>query len=228
MRRAARRWAFRLCAAGLGLFGALPLLVVLLASWMPVPATPLMVLRLFEGEGWERTWVPLEQVSPHLVPSVLAGEDNAFCQHGGVDWPSLEKAAKEVESGRRSESRGASTLSMQVTKNLLLWPGRDRLRKGMELTYVTWVEMLWSKRRVVEVYINIVEWGPGVYGVEAAARHYFGVGAGELTARQAALLAAVLPNPRDRNASKPSAYISEYARTLERRARDIAPLLDCF
>lgn len=222
------RWSFRLAAAGLGLFGALPLLVVILAALLPVPATPLMLLRLLEGEGWDQAWVPLSEVSPHLVPSILAGEDNGFCQHEGIDWAALERAVSEVEQGQREQQRGASTLSMQVAKNLLLWPGRDRLRKGMELTYVAWIEALWSKRRILEVYVNIVEWGPGLYGVSAAARHHFGVSPADLTARQAALLAAVLPNPRERDAGKPSGYVSERAATLERRARDIAGLLDCY
>lgn len=227
MRRLAR-WPFRLVAAGFGLFGALPLLAVLLAGVLPVAATPLMVLRLLEGEGWRHDWVSLDRVSPHLVPAILAGEDNAFCQHEGVDWKALETAVKEVESGRRDELRGASTISMQLTKNLLLWPGRDRLRKGLELTYVTWIEALWSKRRMLEVYVNVVEWGPGIYGAEAAAQHHFGVAAAELTPRQAALLAAVLPNPIERDAGNPSGFVQERAATLERRARDIAPLLDCY
>ena len=222
------RWPFRLAAGGVGLFGALPLLAVLLAGVLPVVATPLMAIRLLEGEGWRHEWVPLERVSPHLVPAILAGEDNAFCQHEGVDWKALETAVREVESGRRDEIRGASTISMQLTKNLLLWPGRDPLRKGLELTYVTWIEALWSKRRMLEVYVNVVEWGPGIYGAEAAAQHHFGVAAAELTPRQAALLAAVLPNPIERDAGNPSGFVQERAATLERRARDIAPLLDCY
>lgn len=222
------RWGFRLVAGGLLVFGALPLLIVSLAGMLPVPATPLMAIRLLEGEGWRQTWVPLEAVTPHLLPTILAGEDNAFCQHEGIDWSALEKAVSEVESGRRQELRGASTISMQVTKNLLLWPSRDPLRKGLELTYVTWVEALWSKRRLLEVYVNIVEWAPGVYGVAAAARHHFGVAAADLTPRQAALLAAVLPNPIERDAGNPSGFVQERADLLQRRARDIEPLLDCF
>jgi len=222
------RWCFRLAAAALGLFGALPLLVLLLAAVLPVPATPLMLLRLLEGEGWSQEWVPLAAVSPYLVPAIIAAEDNAFCQHDGVDWAALERAVREVDQGKRDQLRGASTLSMQLAKNLLLWPGRDPLRKGLELTYVTWIEALWPKRRILEVYVNIVEWGPGIYGVAAAARHHFGVTAGDLTARQAALLAAVLPNPRERDAGNPSDYVRERAATLERRARDITDLLGCY
>ncbi len=223
-----RRLCFRVAAVGLGVFGALPLLLVLLGGLLPVQVTPLMLLRLLEGEGMRQDWVPLERVSPYLLPAILAGEDNGFCQHEGIDWAALQTAVKEVESGRRDELRGASTVSMQLTKNLLLWPDRDRLRKGLELTYVTWIEALWSKRRMLEVYVNVVEWGPGIYGAEAAAQHHFGVSAEALTARQAALLAAVLPNPIERNAGRPSGFVQERAATLERRARDIAPLLDCF
>lgn len=227
-RAAPRRWLLRLAAGGLGLFAALPLAVVLWAWVLPVPGTPLMALRLLEGQGWNRQWVGLDEVAPSLVPAILAGEDNTFCQHRGIDWPGLRKAAQEVERGQREAARGASTISMQVAKNLLLWPGRDVVRKGLELTYVTWIEALWSKRRILEVYVNIVEWGPGIYGVEAAARHHFGVPARDMTPRQSALLAAVLPNPLEWNAGKPGSYVRERAETLQRRARDILPLLDCY
>lgn len=221
------RWCWRLAALALGFLGALPLLIVLLAGALPVPATPLMALRLLEGEAWRQQWRALNEISPHLPAAVLAAEDNAFCQHHGVDWPAMAKAAKEVRQGQREASRGASTLSMQVAKNLLLWPDRDLLRKALELTYVTWIEALWPKRRILEVYLNIVEWAPGVYGAEAAAQHHFGVSAAQLSARQAALLAAVLPNPREWNAGKASGYISRRAAELQRRMQDILPLLDC-
>ncbi len=228
MARRRGRWLFRLCAAGLGVFGALPLFVVLWTAVLPVPGTLLMVERLVEGEGWSHRWVSLDQVSPALVPAILAAEDNNFCLHEGVDWAALAKAVKEFERGKRDQARGASTISMQVAKNLLLWPGRDVIRKGLELTYVTWIEALWSKRRILEVYVNIVEWGPGIYGVEAAARQHFGVSAAKMTDRQAALLAAVLPNPREWNAGKPGPYVKQRASDLQQRARDIAGLLDCY
>ena len=216
-----------MAAGALGLFGALPLAVVLWSAFLPVPGTPLMALRMIEGEGWRQSWRSLDEISPNLPLAVLAAEDNAFCQHHGIDWPGMAKAWKEVERGKRDESRGASTLSMQLTKNLLLWPARDPLRKGLELVYVTWIEMLWPKRRIVEVYLNIVEWAPGVYGAEAAAQYHFGVGADQLSARQAALLAAVLPNPRKFNAGKPSGYINGRAAALQQRMQDIRPLVDC-
>jgi monofunctional glycosyltransferase len=222
-----RRWCWYLAAGALGLLGALPLLLVLWAGIMPVPGTPLMALRLLEGETWRHSWRPLDEISPNLALAVLAAEDNAFCQHHGIDWPAMAKAVKEVEKGKRDEPRGASTLSMQVAKNLLLWPDRDPLRKGLELVYVTWIEGLWPKRRIVEVYLNIVEWAPGIYGAEAAAQHHFGVSAVKLSNRQAALLAAVLPNPRKFNAGKPSGYINERAAQLQRRMEDIRPLADC-
>lgn len=225
--RSLGRWSWRAAALALGLFGALPLLVVLLAGALPVPATPLMGLRLVEGEAWRQQWRSLDEISPYLPLAVLAAEDNGFCQHHGVDWTAMAKAAKEVQQGQREASRGASTLSMQVAKNLLLWPDRDTLRKALELTYVTWIEALWPKRRIVEVYLNIVEWAPGIYGAEAAAQHHFGVGAERLSQRQAALLAAVLPNPREWNAGKPSGYINGRAAELQRRMDDIRPLAGC-
>ncbi|HKY94462.1 MAG TPA: monofunctional biosynthetic peptidoglycan transglycosylase [Kiloniellales bacterium] len=216
-----------MAAIGLGLFGALPLLAVLWAAFMPVPATPLMGLRLLEGETWRQSWRSLDEISPNLPLAVLAAEDNAFCQHHGIDWAAVATAVKEVDKGKRDAQRGASTLSMQVAKNLLLWPDRDPLRKGLELVYVTWIEGLWPKRRIVEVYLNIVEWAPGIYGAEAAAQHHFGVSAAKLSARQAALLAAVLPNPRKFNAGKPSGYINERAGQLQRRMEDVRALADC-
>lgn len=229
MARRNGRWLFRLCAAGLGLFGALPLAVVLWAWVLPVPGTLLMVQRTVEGEGWRHEWISIDEVPFTLFAAIVAGEDNNYCFHQGVDWTALAKAVKEVERGKRDQARGASTLSMQVAKNLLLWPGRDLIRKGLELTYVNWIEALWSKRRILEVYVNIVEWGPGIYGVEAASRSLFGVPAAKMTERQAALLAAVLPNPREWNAGNPGPYVKQRASELQQRARDLvaAGYLDC-
>ncbi len=225
-----RRWAgygrlaFHLA---LLLLVVLPFLWVLLHLVAPAFVTPLMVQRLTEGQGWSQDWVPLEEISPHLPRAVIASEDNRFCQHRGVDWGAIQEAQEEVESGRRRQARGASTISQQTAKNLLLWPQQSRTRKALELTYVTWLEALWPKKRIMEVYLNIVEFGPGIYGAEAAARTYFGVPAKDLTRNQAALLATALPNPLARNPGQPGSGHAARARRIEGRMRNLDGLVDC-
>jgi monofunctional biosynthetic peptidoglycan transglycosylase len=192
---------------------------------LPPPITPLMVIRLFEGEGLTRDWAGLKVISPYLRAAVIAGEDNLFCQHHGFDVDSIADAYDDWRAGERT--RGASTISMQTAKNLFLWPGRNPLRKGLEAYVTVWLELLWPKRRIAEVYLNIVEWGPGIYGAEAAAQHYFRIPAARLSRRQAALMAAVLPNPRVWSPARPTAYIQERVHVLERRMGQLGPLLAC-
>ncbi|MBK1665001.1 monofunctional biosynthetic peptidoglycan transglycosylase [Rhodospirillum rubrum] len=217
MRTMNGRWRWRRLVL-LGLFIVFlgwPLSLLMVFRLAPVPATPLMVLRLFEGEGLAKDWVPLEAIAPALRRAVIASEDGRFCQHGGFDTKELEKAWSDYQRGDRL--RGASTLSMQTAKNLMLWDGRNWLRKGLEAYDTVLLEALWPKRRILEVYLNIVEWGPGIYGAEAAARHHFGVSAAALSSRQAALLAVVLPNPREWSAGRPGAYVSRRAATIQAR-----------
>jgi len=224
-RPALRRWRRRvLIAAGVVLV-AVPLGLTAIYRVVPVPATPLMVIRLFEGEGWRRDWVSLDDLPRHVPLAVLAGEDNRFCAHHGFDLEQIRAAWQEWRGGGRL--RGASTLSMQTAKNLFLWPGRDFLRKGLEAYLVVYLEALWPKRRIVEVYLNIAETGPGIYGVGAAAEVHFGRPASELGPRQAALIAAVLPNPRRWSAGQPTGYIAERATTLTTRMNQIDPIVDC-
>lgn len=192
---------------------------------LPPPITPLMVIRWIDGEGLRRDWTDLNNISPRLRAAVIAGEDNLFCQHHGFDIGSIEDAYDDWMAGERA--RGASTISMQTAKNLFLWPGRNLVRKALEAYITVWMELLWPKRRIEEVYLNIAEWGPGLYGAQAAAEHYFRRSASRLTRRQAALMAAVLPNPRLWSPARPTAYIQERARTLERRMRQLGPRLAC-
>lgn len=215
----------RLVSAAVLLLVLLPPLWVALYSVVPPPATLLMILRWAEGDGWSRDWVPLEEISPDLRFAVLAAEDNRFCSHWGYDWVELQNAIEDWRDG--DKLRGASTITMQSAKNLFLWPGRDWLRKGLELPFVFWLEAIAGKRRILELYLNVAEWAPGVYGAEAAARHHFGVSAAELSSRQGALLAAVLPNPREWSAGKPGNYVSRRAGTLRGRVRQLGPALDC-
>jgi len=220
-----RKWIVGTLLTIFGLVVVLPVTFVLIFRVVPPPFTPLMVIRLIEGEGIERAWAPLDSVSTYVAPAVLAAEDSRFCQHSGVDWHEFRQALSDwLGEGRM---RGASTVSMQTAKNVFLWPGRSLFRKGIEAYLTGLIEWLWPKRRIVEVYLNVAEWAPGIYGIEAAARHHFGKPAYALTEREAALLAAVLPSPRRYSASRPSSYIRRRAATIQVRSRLITPLLDC-
>jgi monofunctional biosynthetic peptidoglycan transglycosylase len=203
----------------------LPPALLLVFRFVPVPLTPLMVIRLAEGQELHKDWVPLAAIAPALRQAVVAAEDNHFCEHGGFDWTALGQVLDDLRAGERP--RGASTISMQTAKNLFLWPARDLVRKGLEAWLTPQVELLWNKRRIIEVYLNIVEMGPGIYGAEAAARHYFGKSAADLSATEAARLAAVLPNPRAWSPAPPSDYIIRRGRTIQRRIEQLGPMLDC-
>lgn len=169
------------------------------------------------GGRIHQQWVPWEEISPHVAVAVLAAEDQRFPEHRGFDWQAIGDAIGD-DSGRL---RGASTLSQQLAKNLYLWPDRSWARKGLEAFLTVCLEAAWPKRRILEVYLNVVEFGPGVFGVEAAAHRYFGRSAAQLDAHQAALLAAVLPNPKRLSASTPSAYVLQRARRIEQAARQL-------
>ncbi|AWK88055.1 monofunctional biosynthetic peptidoglycan transglycosylase [Azospirillum thermophilum] len=188
---------------------------VLLYRVAPVPATPLMLIRAAGGSGLDREWRPLSAVSPHLVRAVIASEDTAFCRHGGFDWDAIQSALEENEDG--ASLKGGSTISQQTAKNAFLWPDRTWIRKGAEAWFTLLVETLWTKRRILEVYLNIVEWDDGVYGAEAAARHHFRKPAAALTRREAALLAVVLPSPRSWSPSSPGPYVARRAGIIDRR-----------
>jgi monofunctional biosynthetic peptidoglycan transglycosylase len=209
------RFVLRLAVLFLVLFLLLSVAAVALYRVLPPPATPLMLLRAAQGYGMTKTWRPLQEISPNLVRAVIAGEDAHFCQHHGFDRDAIEAA---WERYRRGTGRlvGASTISMQTAKNLFLWPERGWLRKGLEAWFTVWIELFWSKRRIVEVYLNVVELGPGLYGAEAAARHYFGKPAASLTAPEAARLAAVVPDPLDRSTRSPGPEVRRHAAFLLR------------
>lgn len=209
----------RLLLRILALLIALPLAPVLVYRLVPPPITPLMVIRLFEGEGLEKDWVPLQAIAPGLIRAAMAGEDTRFCSHHGFDWQAIDKAIDRYEDGGRP--LGASTISMQTAKNVFLWPGRNFLRKGIEAAFTVLIETLWGKRRIMEVYLNVAEWGHGIYGAEAASRHYFKKPAAALTRPEAAALAAVLPNPRRFSPIRPSAYVGARIRIIEARMNQI-------
>jgi monofunctional biosynthetic peptidoglycan transglycosylase len=197
---------------------------------VPPPVSNLMILRLFTGNGIHKDWVSLDDMAPALAASVIASEDARFCAHYGVDWIEFQEVVGEVFDDDEGPVRGASTISMQAAKNLFLWDGRGPLgaiRKVLELPVALWMDNVWTKRRMIEVYLNIVEWAPGVYGAEAAAQHHFKKSAAKLSRREAALLAAVLPNPIKRKAGKPSKRVRLIASVIERRARTMGPYLTC-
>lgn len=210
-------------AVGL-LFG--PLLLILLFRFVPVPITPLMLLRLAQGYGMHHEWVPYDRISPALAHAVVASEDNLFCRETlGFDWNAL--AGQMMVMGEGERPRGASTITMQTARNLLLLPGRDWFRKAIEAWLTPQIALLWPKRRVLEVYLNSIEFGPGIYGAEAASRRFFGHTAAALTRDQAARLAVVLPDPLALSAAHPTPYLRERAAVIERRIGQLGPLLDC-
>lgn len=203
-----------------------PLLAIVAARFVAPPVTPLMVIRLVQGYGLHRQWTAYEDIAPALSHAVIAAEDNLFCQQVlGFDFAALRTQIEAWQDGDRP--RGASTITMQTVKNLMLWPGRDPVRKILEAWLTPQVALVWPKRRVLEVYLNIVEFGPGVYGAGAAAQVYFGKKASELSAHEAALLAAVLPLPLKWSAASPSPHVRARAAVIERRVREIRPLLAC-
>lgn len=226
-RRAAgwrRRWLRRLIRA-VALLVALPHALLLACRVVPPPITPLMFVRLAEGHGLSRDWVGLADIAPSLVYAVVAAEDNRFCSHRGVDWTELRAAVGDYWSADRV--RGASTITMQTVKNVVLWHRQHVVRKAIEMYLAHYLELIWPKQRIIEVYLNVAEWGPGIYGAEAAARHWFGKPASALTPGEASLLAAALPSPLRWQPDRPTRYLSNRAGAIRRRIRQLGPLLDC-
>ncbi|WP_041770484.1 monofunctional biosynthetic peptidoglycan transglycosylase [Metapseudomonas resinovorans] len=206
-------------------FAAASVVLVILFRWVPPPGSMLMVERKieswFSGEpiDLKRDWVPWEKLPTDLKVAVIAAEDQKFAEHWGFDVPAIRKALTHNERG--GSIRGASTLSQQVAKNLFLWSGRNWLRKGLEVWFTGLIELFWPKQRILEVYLNSVEWGNGVFGAEAAAQRHFGVPAARLSRQQAALLAAVLPNPRKWSPARPTSYVANRAAWIRRQMNQL-------
>ncbi|SCW70766.1 monofunctional biosynthetic peptidoglycan transglycosylase [Rhizobium mongolense subsp. loessense] len=189
------------------------------------PVSTLMLRDIVLLRGYDRQWVSLDDISPVLVQSVMMSEDGQYCFHGGVDWGEMQELVAETLDGEAT--RGGSTIPMQTAKNLFLWNGRSFVRKALELPLAVASDLVWTKRRLMEIYLNIAEWGPGIYGIEAAARYHFKVPASKLSRRQAALLAVSLPNPIDRNAGKPRRGLRTLASVIERRAQGSGDYIRC-
>lgn len=194
-------------------FFASTILSVVALRWMPVYCTPLMFIRLFQQSKADKPWtlhhhwVPLEEISPSLPLAVIASEDARFMQHNGFDYKAIEHAAMRNIKHPEKRKVGASTISQQTAKNVFLWPGRSWIRKGFEVYFTVLIELMWSKERIMEVYLNSIEMGDGIYGAEAVAQWHFGTHAADLTKSQCALIAATLPNPLRFNSASPSPYM---------------------
>ncbi len=218
-RPARRRWLRRLVLATLALFLA-SLVPVMALRFVDPPTSAFMLARQWEMRGQagfslRQEWVDIEDISPQLLIALVAAEDQTFPNHHGFDLDAITSVI--AERGEGGARRGASTISQQVAKNLFLWSGRSWLRKGVEAYYTFAIELFWPKRRILEVYANIAEFGDGVYGAEAAARHFYGVPAARLDARQSAALAAVLPNPRRYRVDAPTPYLQRRRAWIERQ-----------
>ena len=226
--RRRRRWPVRLVWAAVIIVVAILLLPYLLVLLYRVvdPVSTLMLARWLHGARVERSVVPLERMTPALPVTVIAAEDGRFCSHRGVDWKELRERLEDTDD--ISAARGVSTITQQTAKNLFLWPGRSFVRKGLEFPLALWIDLVLPKRRVLEIYLNIAEWGPnGQFGAEAASRYAFNKPVRAITAREAALLAAVLPNPRRRSAKTPGPAVRRLAALYEARAVAQAALAAC-
>ena len=201
--------------------------ILMVVRFVDPPMSAVMAWHWMSGTGIRQSWIPIESVSPHLIRAVVASEDARFCRHRGIDFAALDGAYRRARRLKSLSVRGASTISMQVIKNLFLWQDRTLMRKGLELAITPLMEALWPKRRILELYLNIAEWGPGVFGAQAAARHHFGRTAGRLSRQQAALLAASLPNPQVRRAGQPGPLTRRTALRVRARAANIDSMLAC-
>lgn len=199
------------------------MLTLALVYSLATPPSTLMLGRWLTLQPTQRDSVPLEAIAPVLVQAVVAAEDQRFCLHQGVDWGAL----RDVVDDEEGPSRGASTITMQTVKNVFLWPGRSYIRKALEIPLALMAEAIWGKRRVMEIYLNVAEWGEGVFGAEAAARHWFRKSARDLTRGEAALLVASLPNPILRNPAKPSPGLRRIAGRIQGRMGQVDGLMGC-
>ncbi len=199
----------RFIAKLIGWFFLISFFLVLIFKWVPLPFTPLMAIRYFEHpeEEIKHDWVSIEEISKNLQLAVICSEDQNFESHSGFDIEAIQKAIENNKKGKRV--RGASTISQQTAKNAFLWPGRNYVRKGLEAYFTFLIELLWSKERILEVYLNSIEMGKGVYGAQAAAKSWFGKDAVNLSPNEAAAIAAILPNPREYSANPASNYIGQ-------------------
>jgi monofunctional biosynthetic peptidoglycan transglycosylase len=211
-----RSWLWKLAVGLFVLLVPAPILLLLLFRVVPVPGTPEMLVSLVQGKGANYHWT--DDISPRLERAVIAAEDQNFCTHHGFDWASINKAVQDHDRHPSKPMRGASTISQQTARTLFLVPMRSWIRKGLEAYLTVLLEGLWPKKRILEAYLNLVDWGDGIFGAEAAANAYFGTDAGSLDSAQAARLAAILPNPHKWKAAHPGRYVRRRAGMLVDRS----------
>lgn len=225
-RRSVKRFLLRFTFAFLFLIFMVPAFLLVLYRFEFVhPVSTLMVGEGLVGHGAKREWIEIDDMAPVIYHSVLSSEDGKFCSHSGVDWQALNQVIEDAIDGEKT--RGASTITMQLVKNLFLWPNRSYIRKGLEVPYALMAEVILTKKRIMEIYLNIAEWDKGVFGVELAAQTYFNRSAANLGPRYSSLLAVTLPNPKGRNAAKPTRAMNRVAKIVERRARASGAYVQC-
>jgi len=211
-----RGWLWRLVAILFLLLVPAPIVLLLVFRFLPIPGTPEMLVSLIEGKGANHAWT--DDISPRLERAVIGAEDENFCRHNGFDWASIDKAMRDHDRHPGKPMRGASTISQQTARTLFLVPMRSWIRKGLEAYLTVLVEALWPKKRILHAYLNLVDWGDGIFGAEAAANAYFGTDAGSLDGAQAARLAAILPNPHKWKAAHPGRYVRQRTGMLQGRS----------
>lgn len=213
-------------------FFASTILSVAILRWVPVWFTPLMFIRVAQQVKSDEKmmlhhhWVPFEEISPYLSTAVIASEDAHFLEHHGFDYKAIEHAAMRNMKHPEKRKLGASTISQQTAKNVFLWPGRSWIRKGFEVYFTTLIELMWTKQRIMEVYLNSIEMGNGIYGADAVAEWHFHTTADKLTKAQCALIAASLPNPRQYNSARPSSYMKKRQQRILHEMRFVKPLTE--
>ena len=215
-----RGWLWRGLLILFTLLVPAPILLLLVFRFVPIPGTPDMVRSLVTGKGVSYQWVG--DTSPRLERAVIAAEDQNFCRHNGFDWAAIEKAMTEHRRNPGKRLRGASTISQQTARTLFLVPMRSWIRKGLETYLTVLIEALWPKQRILTAYLNLVDWGDGIFGAQAAAQAYFGTDATGLTGAEAARLAAILPNPHRWKAARPGRYVARRAASLQGRSAMVA------
>lgn len=222
------RFIFRFLVKFIIYFFVTSIGIVVIYRFIPPPVTPIMIIRLMEGWfegkniGIKKEWVPYDQISKNVFRAVLSAEDAKFMSHNGFDWDAIESARRYNKANKGKKLRGASTISMQTAKNAFLWHGRNYVRKALEAYFTLLIEYIWGKKRILEVYVNIIEFGEGIYGIQSAARTFFHKNASQLTVRESALLAAVLPNPRRWSPTAPTPYIENRVDFIQGRMNSIA------
>ncbi|MBA4010050.1 MAG: monofunctional biosynthetic peptidoglycan transglycosylase [Erythrobacter sp.] len=202
----------RYTAKAIAAFFALTLVLVVAFKWLPVPVTATM---LMDGNGITKDWESLGNIDRNLVSAVIASEDQRFCQHSGFDTEAIEQAMREnLEGGK---IRGGSSISQQTAKNVFLWQGGGYFRKALEAWFTFWIELIWGKRRIMEVYLNVAETGIGTYGAEAGSQRYFGHSAARMSRDEASRMAAALPSPKKRSVKNPGGWLARHGNRIERR-----------